>query len=103
MTDGVEVFRCTQCRRAFFPERLLCPNCHGAAFEPDRVYDGVVEEVTTIRHVLGQTEWQPRRLANVRTSDGQRITVGLRDGSGPGDAIALFQDGGAPLGQRKPG
>ena len=103
MTDGVGIFRCTNCGRAFFPERLLCPSCHGAEFAPDRVHGGVVEEVTTIRHVLGQADWQPRRLANVRTSDGQRITVGLRDSSGPGDAIVLFQDGGAPFGEAKRG
>ena len=67
-----------------FPERLLCPRCHGDEFEPDRVYKAVVEEVSTIRHMLGQSDWQPRRIASVRTSDGQRITVGLRDKSGAG-------------------
>ena len=101
MTDGVGIFRCANCRRAFFPERLLCPHCHGAAFEPDRVHEGIVEEVTTIRHVLGQADWRPRRVASVRTSDGQLITVGLRDDSGPGDSVALFQDGAAPFGKAK--
>jgi len=51
--------------------------------------------------VLGQTDWQPRRLANVRTVNGPRITVGLRDESGPGTVIALFQEGTAPFGAAK--
>jgi hypothetical protein len=63
------------------------------------VHDAVVEEVSVIHHMLGQENWQPRRIASVRTSDGQRITVGLRDQSGPGAAIKLFEDGTAPFGQ----
>ena len=59
----------------------------------------MVEEVSTIRHMLGQTDWQPRRIASVRTSEGQRITVGLLDDSGPGAVIELFEDGSAPYGQ----
>ena len=43
-----------------------------------------MEEVSVIRHMLGQDNWQPRRIASVRTTDGQRITVGLRDQSEPG-------------------
>ena len=52
--------------------------------------------------MLGQTDWQPRRIASVRTSDGQRITVGLPDESGPGTVIELFEDGTAPFGKAKP-
>jgi hypothetical protein len=37
----------------------------------------------------------------VRTPDGQRITVGLTDESGPGAAIALFEEGTAPFGKAK--
>jgi uncharacterized OB-fold protein len=86
----------------FFPERLLCSRCHGGTFEADRVQEGTVEEISIIRHMLGQENWQPRRIANVRTSDGQRITVGLRDESGPGDLIELFEEGPAPFGRAKP-
>jgi hypothetical protein len=38
----------------------------------------------------------------VRTINGPRITVGLRDESGPGTVIALFQEGTAPFGAAKP-
>ena len=80
---------------------LRCARCHGDAFEPDRVYDAVVEEISIIRHMLGQTDWQPRRIASVRTSDGQRITVGLTEESEPGTAIELFEQDTAPFGKAK--
>ena len=60
-----------------------------------------VEEVSVIHHMLGQENWQPRRIARVRTSDGQRITVGLRDEAGPGATIELFQEEQAPFGRAK--
>ena len=79
MNKGVGIWRCLKCKAAFFPERLLCSRCHGHQFEPDRIYKAVVEEVSIVRHMLGETDWQPRRIASVRTAEGQRITVGLRD------------------------
>ena len=60
-----------------------------------------MEEISIIRHMLGQTDWQPRRIASVRTSDGQRITVGLTDESEPGTVIELFEEGTAPFGKAK--
>jgi uncharacterized OB-fold protein len=101
MKRGVAIWRCVKCRAAFFPQRLLCPRCHGDNFEQDRVYQAVVEEVSTIRHMLGQTDWQPRRIASVRTSDGQCVTVGLTDDSTPGTVIELFEEGTAPFGTAK--
>ena len=62
----------------------------------------MIEEITVVRHVLGQTDWAPRRLASVRTVNGPRITVGLRDESGPGTLIQLFEEGAAPFGAAKP-
>ena len=99
--SGVTIWRCVNCRTGFFPERLLCPRCHGGGFETDRVREAVIEEVSTIRHMLGQENWQPRRIASVRTADGQRITVGLRDESAPGDTIELFEEGTAPFGRKR--
>ena len=98
---GITIWRCANCRTGFFPERLLCARCYGDRFEADRVREAVVEEISTIRHMLGQENWQPRRIASVRTSDGQRITVGLVDESGPGDTIELFEEGTAPFGKSK--
>jgi uncharacterized OB-fold protein len=101
MSKGVAIWRCTKCGTGLFPEPLLCSRCHAHEFARDRVADGVVEEISVIRHMLGQENWQPRRIASVRTSDGQLMTVGLRDESGPGTRIELFQEGEAPFGKAK--
>ena len=98
-TPGVGIWRCTNCRLGVFPQPLLCPRCHNDKFASDRVHNGVVEEISVIRHMIGQENWQPRRIASVRTSDGQLITVGLKDDSGPGTTIDLFEDGTAPFGR----
>ena len=102
MSEGVAIWRCRGCGLGVFPEPMLCPRCHGHEFSADRVREGVVEEISVIRHMLGQEKWQPRRIASVRTSDGQRITVGLRDDSEPGAVIELFQEETAPFGRAKP-
>ena len=101
MSPGVGIWRCRNCRTAVFPQRLLCPHCHGQEFDEDRVHEGVVEEISIIRHMIGQADWKPRRITNVRTGGGPSITVGLRDESGPGTVVALFEDGTAPVGQAK--
>lgn len=101
MIAGVTIWRCAACRAGFFPEPLLCRRCGGAVLGTDRVHDAVVEEVSVIRHMLGQENWQPRRIANVRTADGQHMTVGLLDESSAGTAIDLFEDGTAPFGRAK--
>ncbi|TCT06063.1 zinc ribbon domain-containing protein [Aquabacter spiritensis] len=100
MTPGVTVWRCTACGSLFFPRRLLCATCHSPDFAEAQAVAARIEEITEIRHVLGQTHWAPRRLANVRTADGLAFTVGLLDGSQEGEEIALFQDGTAPFGRR---
>ena len=101
MTPGVGIWRCANCRLGIFPQPLLCPRCHGAKFDADRVHEAMVEEISVIRHMIGQENWQPRRIASVRTSDGQLMTVGLQDESGPGTTIELFQEEGAPFGKVK--
>ena len=101
MSEGVGIWRCKACGTTVFPQRLLCPQCHGHAFDEARVTEGVVEEVAVIRHMIGQENWQPRRIANVRTHGGPSITVGLRDESGPGTVVELTQEEGAPFGRAK--
>ena len=65
MSAGVTIWRCANCRAGFFPEPLLCPRCHGGKFETDRVHEAVIEEISVIRHMIGQENWQPRRIASV--------------------------------------
>jgi len=101
MTPGVTVWRCRGCGATFFPQRLLCPHCHGDAWEEDRVHEAVVEEIATIRHMIGASDWTPRRIASVRTPEGLLLTVGLRDDSGPGATVVLSEEGTAPYGERR--
>jgi uncharacterized OB-fold protein len=101
MMAGVTIWRCANCGVGFFPERLLCPRCHGDTFKTERVHEAVVEEISVIRHMLGQDNWQPRRIASIRTAEGQRITIGLRDESGPGATVELFEEGTAPFGRAR--
>jgi len=101
MSTGVTIFRCKGCGAALFPQRLLCPSCHGTAFDEAQVHEGVVEEIAVIRHMIGQENWQPRRIANVRTTGGPMLTVGLRDEAAEGALIELFQEEGALFGQAK--
>jgi uncharacterized OB-fold protein len=101
MSAGVTIWRCAGCRATLFPEPLLCPRCHGGAFAAERVGEAVVEEISVIRHMIGQENWQPRRIANVRTAEGLHMTVGLRDESGPGATVELFQEELAPFGRAK--
>jgi len=101
MSAGVGIWRCKGCGASLFPQRLMCPHCHGHEFAEELVAEGVVEEVAVIRHMIGQENWQPRRIANVRTRAGVSITVGLRDESEPGTVVELMQEEGAPFGRRK--
>ena len=101
MKEGLTIWRCRHCGTGYFPERLICARCRRVDWKEDRVSEAVVEEITTIRHMLGQTDWKPRRLGAVRTSDGQLITVGLLDDSGAGTTIDLFEDGKAPFGRAR--
>lgn len=101
MSEGVGIWRCAQCGLGVFPQPLLCPHCHSPEFAADRVHEAVVEEVSVIRHMLGQENWQPRRIASARTAEGMLMTVGLADESGPGARIALYQEGEAPFGRGK--
>jgi uncharacterized OB-fold protein len=99
--SGVTFWRCTQCATPVFPERLLCPRCHSHTFMTEQAHEGVVEEISIIRHMIGQTDWKPRRIANVRTPNGPWLTVGLRDDSGPGTTVELWQEENAPFGKAR--
>ena len=98
MSEGVTIWRCAGCGLHQFPEPLLCWGCGSQEFTIGRSHQAVVEEVSVIRHMIGQENWQPRRIANVRTAGGPSITVGLRDESEVGTVVALSQEEGAPYG-----
>jgi uncharacterized OB-fold protein len=96
---GLAVWKCMSCGAEFFPRRLLCLRCESPDFVAGRVTEGVIEEITVVRHVLGQEGWQPRRIANVRTPNGPMLSVGLLDDSEVGQRIQILQQGTAPVGR----
>jgi hypothetical protein len=51
--------------------------------------------------MLGQSDWQPRRIASVRIAEELCITVGLIDDCGPGACIELFEQDGAPFAKKR--
>jgi uncharacterized OB-fold protein len=101
MTPGLTVWKCQNCGAAYFPERYLCSACGSDRMTTATAMEGTVEETTTVRHVIGQPDWQPRRIATVKTDDGPRILAGLLDESGPDDRVVLLQEEGAPHARRK--
>ena len=74
---------------------IICTLNEGVAIR------GVIEEISVIRHMLGQENWQPRRIASVRVKDGPLMTVGLVDDAPVGATIELFEEGTAPFGRRR--
>lgn len=102
LKPGLTVWKCAGCGAEFFPRRLMCLRCESPDVrEVGLVHEGVVEEITIVRHVLGQEGWKPRRIANVRTPKGLMLTVGLLDDSEIGQRIEILQQGTAPVGKAK--
>jgi uncharacterized OB-fold protein len=101
MKPGLPLKKCTVCQSAYFPVRLICPNCGAASWEDDVVMDGVVEQMTTVRHAAGRDEWEPRYIACVRTSRGQMINAGLEEPLPDQTAVLLFDRDGAPIARKR--
>jgi len=101
MTPGLNAWKCKSCGAVYFPERYLCADCGGHIFEATIVEEGVIEDMTMVRHVLGQKDWQPKPIATVLIDGGARILAGVLDGSGPNDRVSLAQEESAPYVQRK--
>lgn len=99
LTPGVTLMRCTGCGTAYFPHRLICPKCGGAAFVPTTVKEAVVEETTCVRRAGGQADWAPTYLASVRTAEGQVLIVGLRGPVADGSRVKLYERDTAPYGR----
>lgn len=102
MEKGLGIWRCAGCGTGFFPERFLCPVCRSPKFNRDRVHQGVVEEITTIRHVIGHDEPKLVRVASVRTSEGQLVLAGLDGELGEGSTVDLYENARAAF-ARAPG
>jgi uncharacterized OB-fold protein len=92
MSGGLTAWKCADCGAVYFPERYLCAACGGHDIGATTVKEGVVEDMTTVRHVIGQPDWQPRPIATVNIDGGARILAGLLDDTGPNDRVTLFEE-----------
>jgi len=101
MIAGLTAWKCAECGAVYFPERYLCAACGGDNIVNTTVNGGVVEDVTTVHHVIGQPDWQPRPIATVEIDGGARILAGLLDDAGPGSRVELFEEEGAPYARGK--
>lgn len=101
MTPGLNAWKCADCGAVYFPERYLCAACGGHAITTTTVAEGVIEDMTVVRHVLGQKDWEPKPIATVLIDGGARILAGVLDDSGPDDRVSLLHEEQAPFVRRK--
>ena len=97
MSEGLILSRCGNCGMAFFPARLLCPNCGADQWRAEDAGEGVIEETTTVRQAAGHGEWQPRQLATVRLDSGPVIIAGIDRDYPPQTRVTVTASGGAAL------
>jgi uncharacterized OB-fold protein len=95
--DGLTVGKCGQCGMLFFPRRLICRRCGSDALVDTRITEAVIEEVTTVSHVIGQAGGARRHLATARTPEGLHLIVGLETPLQAGARVNLTERGGAPF------
>lgn len=100
MSEGLNAWTCKGCGAVYFPERYLCAKCGSPDFETVLVEGGVIEDMTVVRHVIGQKDWQPKPIATVLIDGGARILAGVTDDAQPGDRVRLSQDEQAPYARR---
>lgn len=81
---GVTMQRCTQCEKAVFPPRSVCPHCHHSVFIPATAYRGVIEETSLQRGT------PPILFASIRTDLGPIVIAEvIGEGGIPGVEIDL--------------
>ncbi len=100
MTPGLTAWLCDGCGVVYFPERYLCAACGGHTFKTTTVSEGVIEDMTIVRHVIGQKDWEPTPIATVLIDGGARILAGVLDDAEPNDRVSLAQEEGAPYVRR---
>jgi uncharacterized OB-fold protein len=89
---------CRSCGRKVFPPRALCSSCGGASWTREPAGQGVVEEITTVRHAIGAGDVSVA-LASVRLDAGLVVVAGLDRQARPGDRVELVALDGAPVGR----
>jgi uncharacterized OB-fold protein len=80
-TYRLEAARCTKCGKAFYPPRLICPECQGRSFERFAMKrTGKVVSHTVVRTPSSEfTALQPFAVGIVEMDDGPRLTLQIAD------------------------
>tara|TARA_B100000575_G_scaffold285017_1_gene279780 strand:+ start:648 stop:959 length:312 start_codon:yes stop_codon:yes gene_type:complete len=91
--------QCSNCNKCTFPKKYFCSDCGGTEFNMISINEGKVKEISVIRHMLGQKDWTPRKIANIETTLGVYITAGIEDTAKVGDMLEIYSDNGAPVGK----
>ncbi len=99
MTRPLAFWVCRTCGRPAFPRRALCPACGGHWWRHEHAADGVVEEVTTVRHAADAPDGAAVVLASVRLDAGPVVVARLEGAAGTGARVALVAVDGAPVAQ----
>jgi hypothetical protein len=89
---GLQVGKCSGCNALYFPPRLICHRCGGAAWSDDRIVEGTIDESTRI---VGADGSQDRWLATINAS-GLRIIAALEQPLPDGARVVLEDRNGAP-------
>jgi uncharacterized OB-fold protein len=80
-TYRLEAARCTKCQKAFYPPRLVCPECQGRTFERFNMKrTGKVISHTVVRTPSSEfSALQPFAVGIVQMDDGPRLTLQIAD------------------------
>jgi uncharacterized OB-fold protein len=89
--NAVDVWRCGDCGRVFFPRRELCPHCSGTEHRAVPVERGVAAEVTSHRGV---------GVACVRVDPDIALLARADGDISPGSEVMLRLEAGAVVARR---
>ncbi|MAT22849.1 MAG: hypothetical protein CML86_05055 [Rhodobiaceae bacterium] len=97
--DKLFIQKCCNCSKYTFPQKFFCSECGSTEFNKISIDEGKVKEISVIRHMLGQKDWIPRKIANIETALGIYITAGIEDTAQEGDTLEIYLHNGAPIGK----
>ena len=98
--NKLKLYKCVKCEKYTFPKKIICSACGGIDFTLQESSKATIMEVSIIRHMLGNKDWKPRKIANVQTEEGVMLTAGLDEELEEGDIISLSLNGEAPIGKK---
>jgi|TARA_B100001059_G_C17778197_1_gene552518 uncharacterized OB-fold protein len=98
--EKLQFYKCNKCSKYTFPKKFICSKCGNTLFDLIDAPEGQIKEISTIRHMLGHKDWQPRKIANIQTNIGVSLTVGVDDDIQVGDILNIYIENGAPVGKK---